>query len=303
MNLLCGAIRRDAQQEETNSLITQKDAILQKSPSIRSARATRTGILAATLIASVLTACSPATVIPTGSWQNYQLARGDACFTEGSPMFSPGVGRATRMVVQAGKGWCSTRLHHRPVDQASTALRQPFWGANVVTAPSYGQIELFIEDSKTVILYRPNPGYHGPDRFVLQLAPGAGLYPVDITVTPTGIRAPRPGAIVYFDRGSYALTADAKHALDDIGRALQQDLSRIGHIILEGHADAVGTDDSNLRLSRNRNTAVKEYLVRNFGLPAEMFLLSAYGESMPADPAMPEGAINRRVRVLVSSRQ
>ena len=262
----------------------------------------RIGVLAVTLIAGVLTACSTANIIPNGSWENYQLARGDACFTEGAPMFSPGIGRATRMVVQADKGWCPIRLHHRPADQASTAMRQPFWGADVVAAPSNGQIELFIHDNRTAVLYRPNPGYQGLDRFVLQLAPGAGTYPVDITVTPTGIRAPRPGAIVYFDRGSYALTADGRQALDDIGRALQQDLSRIGNIILEGHADALGSDDSNLRLSRNRNAAVKDYLVRNFGLPAEMFLLSAYGESMPADPAMPEGAINRRVRVLVSNR-
>ena len=278
--------------------------ILPKSQSIgQLACSARIGVLTLALTAGALTACSPANIIPRGSWQNYQLARGDACFSEGAPRFSPGVGRATRMVVQGGKGWCPIQLSHRPVDQASTAMRQPFWGANVVTAPSYGQIDLFIEDNKTIVLYRPNPGYQGTDHFVLQLAPGAGTYPVDITVTPAGIRAPRPGAIVYFDRGSYALTADARRELNDIGRVLQQDLSRIGHIILEGHADSVGTDDSNLRLSRNRNAAVKDYLVRNFGLPAEMFLLSAYGESMPADPALPEGAINRRVRVLVSSRR
>lgn len=68
-------------------------------------------------------------------------------------------------------------------------------------------------------------------------------------------------------------------------------------LVLEGHTDAVGTDDYNQDLSLRRVQAVKAKLEQDYGVPKGRISTIGYGESRPiADNGTDEGrATNRRV--------
>lgn len=73
------------------------------------------------------------------------------------------------------------------------------------------------------------------------------------------------------------------------------------NIELEGHTDNNGTEEYNMRLSKDRVEAVKKFLVVN-GVDANRIKTSYYGESRPiADNSTREGrAKNRRVLISIS---
>ena len=72
-------------------------------------------------------------------------------------------------------------------------------------------------------------------------------------------------------------------------------------IIIEGHTDSYGSDDTNLRLSRERAEAVSEFLRDAFGIPAFRVSAVGYGETRPiANNETPQGrARNRRIDVRI----
>ena len=65
---------------------------------------------------------------------------------------------------------------------------------------------------------------------------------------------------------------------------------------IKGHTDSVGTDESNMQLSKDRAIAVQTYLVQQ-GVDPKKITYSYYGESRPMDTNnTPEGRLrNRRV--------
>lgn len=71
-------------------------------------------------------------------------------------------------------------------------------------------------------------------------------------------------------------------------------------ISLEGHTDSDGTEEYNMKLSKSRVEAVKDFLVAN-GVDASRIKTSYYGESKPiADNSTEEGkAKNRRVEMKI----
>ena len=82
--------------------------------------------------------------------------------------------------------------------------------------------------------------------------------------------------------------------LDTISNILKQSPSQ--HLLIEGHTDNVGDDQSNLLLSENRAKAVFSYLVKK-GVATERLSYKGFGESRPvADNNISEGrSRNRRV--------
>jgi OOP family OmpA-OmpF porin len=98
------------------------------------------------------------------------------------------------------------------------------------------------------------------------------------------------------------LTPNAYLALDELGEAINtNNLSDFG-FRLEGHADATGTDAYNQHLSVRRAASVREYLINSYGIDAHRLESIGFGESQLAAPNDPEGAINRRVRVVKLNR-
>ena len=65
-----------------------------------------------------------------------------------------------------------------------------------------------------------------------------------------------------------------------------------------GHTDAKGPENYNVMLSKNRVSAVQDFLLSN-GISAERIIIEAFGEKVPiADNSSSEGRkLNRRVEV------
>lgn len=73
--------------------------------------------------------------------------------------------------------------------------------------------------------------------------------------------------------------------------------------VIEGHTDNVGSAAANLKLSQRRADAVRDYLVKKFGIAAERLSAKGYGMTRPvADNGTPEGKQqNRRITAVLDS--
>ncbi len=104
---------------------------------------------------------------------------------------------------------------------------------------------------------------------------------------------------VLFDTGRYTLKPGAREKLAKVSGII------LGHpglkIEVEGHTDSVGGDEYNMRLSENRASTVRDFLVAQGVLPANV-TAQGFGKTMPvADNATAAGRQqNRRVELVVS---
>jgi outer membrane protein OmpA-like peptidoglycan-associated protein len=72
-------------------------------------------------------------------------------------------------------------------------------------------------------------------------------------------------------------------------------------VVIEGHTDSYGSDETNLSLSRQRAEAVSAFLAAEFGIPAFRMSAVGYGETQPiANNETPQGRTrNRRIDIRV----
>jgi len=103
---------------------------------------------------------------------------------------------------------------------------------------------------------------------------------------------------VHFDTAKYSVTPDSKEILNKLASVFSEYPDT--NILVVGHTDSVGAEESNMTLSKNRANAVTNYL-QGKGLSAGRFTTNWYGESQPMhDNATAEGrAKNRRVNVAI----
>ena len=103
---------------------------------------------------------------------------------------------------------------------------------------------------------------------------------------------------VHFDFDKSNIRSDAVPILDEAVRILKDE--GIMAVIAEGHTDAKGTSEYNLKLSRRRAAAVKKYLV-DHGIPESHIKVEGFGKSRPvATNDTADGrAQNRRVELKV----
>jgi outer membrane protein OmpA-like peptidoglycan-associated protein len=83
---------------------------------------------------------------------------------------------------------------------------------------------------------------------------------------------------VLFELDSYDLSEKSNIALSFVADYLKNHPSL--NIEISGHTDNTGTDEYNLKLSRNRAYSVYEFLVNN-GVDAETITYHGYGSSRP----------------------
>ncbi|MCW5696865.1 MAG: OmpA family protein [Bauldia sp.] len=102
---------------------------------------------------------------------------------------------------------------------------------------------------------------------------------------------------ITFDTGSAAINPDQFDELIEIGQALQEILGMFPNAVflVEGHADAVGSEYSNLLLSDRRAETVAVALSTNFGIPPENLITQGYGEAFLKIPTLAAERQNRRV--------
>ncbi len=104
---------------------------------------------------------------------------------------------------------------------------------------------------------------------------------------------------VHFGFGEGYLREEEIENLDRIAEIMEQILAvNPGEVfMIEGHTDAVGSDPSNLQLSRERSKAVKEALTTYFVIPGENLKTVGFGERYLKIPTPDPEAENRRVSI------
>ncbi|MGD8340413.1 MAG: OmpA family protein [Gammaproteobacteria bacterium] len=102
-----------------------------------------------------------------------------------------------------------------------------------------------------------------------------------------------------FDSGGTEIAPEHHELLQDVYRAAS--VFPRSQIVVEGHTDSYGSDDTNMRLSQERADAVSAYLADTFGVPAFRISAVGYGETRPiANNETPQGRErNRRIDVRI----
>ena len=111
--------------------------------------------------------------------------------------------------------------------------------------------------------------------------------------------APRPSLsmAIRFDFDSAKLRPEGAAVLDRPAAALQTSELKDSRFLIEGHTDAKGVADYNLRLSQQRADEVQRYLHAH-GVAEQRLSAVGRGAQEPANPAQPLAAENRRVRIV-----
>jgi OOP family OmpA-OmpF porin len=127
------------------------------------------------------------------------------------------------------------------------------------------------------------------------------VYSVDQVRYSPGLRMmmPRVDLDINFETGSWQITPEQMAKLDVIARALNRAIERNPRdvFLIEGHTDAVGTDEDNLSLSDRRAESVAVALTQEFGVPPENLITQGYGEQELKVSTMGPSPENRRVAV------
>jgi outer membrane protein OmpA-like peptidoglycan-associated protein len=103
---------------------------------------------------------------------------------------------------------------------------------------------------------------------------------------------------ITFELDSYRLTPKAAQMLNVLGESLNAERLRDFQFIIEGHTDASGSADYNMRLSRKRAQAVKSYLVTRSRVNPGRLKTMGKGEHELLLPDDPLNAKNRRVKII-----
>ncbi len=188
------------------------------------------------------------------------------------------------------------------VDGVATELPALQVKGSVAVGGDQGELELWIYDSaatplllkqrfqgtesQLVRVERPNSNAH---RGKVQ---GGGI---DILGGAT-CRAELNG--VYFLSGSAQLLPDSRPALQSVAAALKA--APDWAITVEGHTDNIGSDASNLDLSKRRAEALKAELVSREGIAAARLATAGFGATRPIDTndTLVGRAHNRRVELV-----
>ena len=136
-------------------------------------------------------------------------------------------------------------------------------------------------------------------------APAPKAAPAPAPVAPKVAAKPKPmaekvtfAADVFFDFDKSVIKPDGKSKLDDLSNKIRG--VNLEVVIAIGHADWIGSDEYNQRLSVRRAEAVKAYLVSR-GIEANRIYTEGKGEKQPvASNKTADGrAKNRRVEIEV----
>lgn len=104
------------------------------------------------------------------------------------------------------------------------------------------------------------------------------------------------GLPIEFAYNSSQISNTAIPFLTEIGKMLGLPEFSAKRLIIEGHTDAMGSEDYNRYLSKMRAAAIKNYLVDNYQIQPNRLIVIGLGESDPLPEVDPNDAINRRVQ-------
>ena len=115
--------------------------------------------------------------------------------------------------------------------------------------------------------------------------------------TPKNVPPPSIALTIDFDFNSSHLSPDSRATLKHLADALKSPDLAGGRFMIEGHTDAKGRDDYNLKLSTLREAEVRRELVAE-GVNADALQAVGKGARELANQVDPYSAENRRVRIV-----
>ena len=83
---------------------------------------------------------------------------------------------------------------------------------------------------------------------------------------------------ILFKTGKSDIKFESAEILGNIAEILKE--YHRAHFNIDGHTDSVGSDESNMTLSKNRSQAVVDWLVEN-GIDSSRLVSRGFGESQP----------------------
>ena len=108
---------------------------------------------------------------------------------------------------------------------------------------------------------------------------------------------PSLSLLIQFDFNSATIRLESQPALANLSQALQSAELLDSKFAVEGHTDAKGRADYNLKLSQQRALAVRDFL-KSQGVAEERLVAAGKGSSELANRDQPFAAENRRVRIV-----
>ncbi len=102
-----------------------------------------------------------------------------------------------------------------------------------------------------------------------------------------------------FDSGKSNLRQDSFDLLAKVEKAI--DVFPRSELIVEGHTDSYGGDESNQRLSQDRAESIQQYMINAMRIPSYRLIAIGYGETNPVANNETESgrAKNRRIDVVI----
>jgi len=165
-------------------------------------------------------------------------------------------------------------------------------GASTIRMPAGGK-DLWVEVGVS----------NGGEAYTLTVVEEAGMaQQVEFTAAELGAALREKGSValhgILFDTGKATIKAESAAILASVAELLKTDAAL--RLEIRGHTDNVGAPAANQKLSEDRAAAVKAYLVKAFGIPADRLTTAGFGDTKPvADNANEEGrARNRRVELV-----
>jgi OmpA-OmpF porin, OOP family len=155
------------------------------------------------------------------------------------------------------------------------------------------------EAAKPGVMAAPTPKTDAPVRTAVQSAAappqGAAATKPAEGAEPAAPVADAVGFRISFALNSAIVPPAYERHIDRIGELLRQEAGL--KLLVEGHTDALGSDEYNLELSKRRALSVARYLVAHHGIEPERLQVAGKGKTEPLldnayDPR------NRRVQFL-----
>lgn len=155
-------------------------------------------------------------------------------------------------------------------------------------------------------------GTSSPNEKVLDLVfrvedVGSKVQDIQVKETPTEVHIDL-AADVLFDFDKAEILPRAQKALHEVGTIIRQQAK--GTVRIEGHTDSKGSDAYNQKLSEQRASAVRDWLVNKEGLRNVTFATQGFGARRPkVSNTKPDGSDdppgrqkNRRVEIILSKK-
>jgi OOP family OmpA-OmpF porin len=103
---------------------------------------------------------------------------------------------------------------------------------------------------------------------------------------------------IQFDYNSARIRPDSFQAVGLMADALNHPYLQAYRFLIVGHTDGKGSREYNLKLSQQRADAIREALIKPFGIKSSRIEAVGLGEEQLLKPANPEAPENRRVQLI-----